>query len=306
MADFEAMTTFAAVIRAGSFRGAGLALRVPRSTVSHRVARLEEELGVRLIERTTRRLRPTTVGEEFFKRCVRILTDIEEAHQSAMSAHRAPRGILRVACNLLFAHRSLTKLAADFTGKYPDVEIEIVTSDGRVNLIEEGFDIAIVAMEPSEDSSLMSRKLSTTERRCFASAAYVAERGLPAHPDHVTSHACLVYGNTRRTIWRFERVGESCAVAITGRISANSLMMVHDAAKRGVGIAALPAFMCFEDVREGRLVPVLEDWFIERTNLRIVYPSNRYLEPRVRLFVDALVAAHNQDFDSGTLLPLRG
>ena len=299
MVDFEAMATFVAVVRNAGFRGAATSMHIPRSTVSHRIARLEEELGVRLIERTTRKLRMTTIGESFFDRCVRILADVEEAHLSVTSAQRAPQGTLRVACTLLFGHLYMARIASDFMRKYPDVEIEIVASNRRVNLIEEGFDLAVVIMGAHEDSSMLARKLAVSEVRCCASPAYVAARGLPSQPEDVASHSCIVYGDSRQTTWRFERPGESRSIALRGRMAVNSLMMAHTAARRGVGIAALPTFLCNDDLHDGRLVPVLGDWLIGRAEMRVVYPSNRYLAPRVRLFLEALVAGYTDAFASG-------
>jgi DNA-binding transcriptional LysR family regulator len=299
MVDFEAMATFVAVVRNAGFRGAATSMHIPRSTVSHRVARLEDELGVRLIERTTRKLRMTAVGEAFFDRCVRILADVEEAHLSVTNAQRAPQGTLRVACTLLFGHLYMARIAADFMRKYPDVEIEIVAANRRVNLIEEGFDLAVVVMGANEDSSMLARKLTISEVRCCASPAYVAARGLPSQPEDVASHSCIAYGDSRQTTWRFERPGEARSIALRGRMSVNSLMMAHTAALRGVGIAALPTFLCNAHLRDGRLVSVLPDWVISRSEMRVIYPSNRYLAPRVRLFVEALVGGYTDAFENG-------
>jgi DNA-binding transcriptional LysR family regulator len=215
------------------------------------------------------------------------------------NAQRAPQGTLRVACTLLFGHLYMARIAADFMRKYPDVEVEIVASNRRVNLIEEGFDLAVVVMGANEDSSMMARKLAISEVRCCASPAYVAARGLPSQPEDVASHSCIVYGDSRQTTWRFERPGEARSIALRGRMSVNSLMMAHTAALRGVGVAALPTFLWHDDVRDGRLVHVLGDWLIGRTEMRVIYPSNRYLAPRVRLFVEALVAGYTDAFASG-------
>jgi DNA-binding transcriptional LysR family regulator len=294
MADFDVMATFVAVVKSGGFRGAATAMRIPRSTVSHRIARLEQDLGVRLLERTTRKLRMTDVGGAFFERCVRILADVEDAHLSVTNVRQVPRGTLRVACTLLFGHLHVIPVAAAFMRKYPDVEMEIVASNRRVNLVEEGFDLAVVALGSNEDSSLVGRKLTTSEFRCFASSDYVAAHGLPARPDELLSHRCIVYGDSRQTTWRFERPGETRTLAIRGCLSVNSLVMAHAAAVQGIGLAVLPSFMCRDDVGAARLHPVLPDWIVERSEMRVVYPSNRYLAPRVRLFVDALIAGYNQ------------
>jgi DNA-binding transcriptional LysR family regulator len=154
-------------------------------------------------------------------------------------------------------------------------------------------------MGAHEDSSMLARKLTISVVRCCASPAYVAARGLPSQPEDVASHSCIVYGDSRQTTWRFERPGEARSIALRGRMSVNSLMMAHTAALRGVGIAALPTFLCNDDLRDGRLVYVLGDWLIGRAEMRVIYPSNRYLAPRVRLFVEALVAGYTDAFASG-------
>jgi DNA-binding transcriptional LysR family regulator len=193
MADLDAMATFVAVVRMDGFRGAATSTHIPRSTVSQRVARLEEQLGVRLLERTARKLRMTDVGQAYFDRCVRILADVGEANLSVSSSHSAPQGTIRVACSLLFGHVYMTKLAADFMRIYPGVDVEIVATNRRVDVIEEGFDLAVVFMDPSEDSGLIARKLHGTELRCCASPAYFAARGVPLEPESVTSRGEPAY-----------------------------------------------------------------------------------------------------------------
>jgi DNA-binding transcriptional LysR family regulator len=302
MADFDAMETFVAVLRKGSFRRAAQSLRIPRSTVSQRVARLEERLGVRLLERTTRTLRATDAGRAYFDRCTRILAEVDEAERAVTEEDRAPRGVLRVASTLLFGHAFLSPIAAEFASKHPDVEIEIVATNRRVSLIEEGFDLAIVFMQANEDSGLVARKLESVHHRCCASPAYVATHGAPKAPEDVSAHACVVYGESRDATWRFEHRDEVRRVAVHGRMSVNSFFMAHDATLRGVGVASIPTFLCGDDIRAGRLVSLFPDWLLNRTEMRVVYPSNRYLAPRVRLFVDALIDGYSASTDRARML----
>ena len=297
MADFDAMETFVAVMRASSFRGAAQALHIPRSTVSQRIARLEERLGARLLERTTRAVRATPAGRAFFDHCVRILADVEEAERAIGDDESAPRGVLRVASSLLFGHVFLSPVAAEFARKHPDVEIEVVAVNRRVNLVEEGFDLAVTFMDVDEDSSLISRKLESAYHAVCASPAYLAEHDVPKSPEDLRGHQCVVFGESRDASWRFERDIDVRRIAVHGRMSVSSFWMAHDAAIRGVGIAAIPLVLCGEDLRAGRLVSLFPDWRVNRTEMRIVYPSNRYLAPRVRLFVDALVEGYNASID---------
>jgi DNA-binding transcriptional LysR family regulator len=289
-------------MRTGSFRGAAESLRIPRSTVSQRVARLEERLGVRLLERTTRAVHATEAGRAYFDRCSRILAEVDEAERAVTEEDRAPRGVLRVASSLLFGHSFLSPIAAEFARKNPGVEIEVVATNRRVNVVEEGFDLAVMFMKVNEDSNLVSRKLESAVHRCCASPAYIAEHGVPRAPEDVRGHTCVVFGEDRNATWRFERGADMRRVAGHGRMSVNSFLMAHDAALRGVGIASLPTFLCGDDIREGRLVSFFPEWVVNRTDLRVVYPSNRYLAPRVPLFLDALIEGYAASIDRGRML----
>ena len=302
MADFDAMQTFVAVMRANGLRGAAQTLRIPRSTVSARVARLEERLGVRLLERTTRTVRATPAGRAFFDHCVRILADVDEAERSITEAGRAPRGTLRVASSLLFGHAFLAPVAAEFARKHRDVEIEVVATNRPINLVEEGFDLAVTFMGVNEDSSLVARKLQSAYHHCCASPAYLAENGVPKTPEDLGAHECVVFSEVRDVAWRFERDREVRRIAVRGRLRVNSLWMAHDAALRGVGIASLPSFLCGADIRAGRLVSLFPAWRVNRTEMRIVYPSNRRLAPRVRMFSDALIAGYNASIEQSQFL----
>lgn len=293
MFDFGALETFVAVVRLGNFSAAASALRLPRSTVSQRVARLETMLGARLLERTTRSVRPTEAGSAYYARCAHILAELEEANAAMTDAGIKPRGQLRVATPMLFGQISLARIAAEFVQKYPEVEIEIVASDRRVHLIEEGFDVAIVVAANYEDSSLIARKLGGGELSCCATPGYVSARGAPRVPDDLREHDCIVNreflaSESDAAKWTFTRERDVRRVDVRGKLTMNSLMMVHAALCAGGGIALLPSFLCAADIAEGRLVRLLSDWDVEPKDIRIVYPSNKHLSPRVRLFVDEL------------------
>ncbi|WP_437524989.1 LysR substrate-binding domain-containing protein [Sorangium sp. So ce726] len=290
MFDFDAMATFVEVAQLGSFSAAAKALRLPRSTVSERVARLEASLGVRLLERTTRVVRPTSAGAAYHERCARILSEMEEANAAVKDLESSPRGVLRVATPLLFGQSFLASVAAAFTQSHPAVEIEIVASEHRVNPIEDGFDVAIMLFASDDDSSLIAQRLKGGDLWLCATPSYLEARGRPKSPAGLDEHACIVYGESRMTRWTFERGREVRRVDVRGALSMNSFGMLHEAVCTGVGIAPVPSILCAEDVRSGRLVRVLADWSIDRKDLRVVYPSNRHLSPRVRLFVDMLVA----------------
>ncbi|MEY4515520.1 MAG: hypothetical protein RLZZ450_7642 [Pseudomonadota bacterium] len=296
MFDFDALETFVAVVRSGNFSSAASALRLPRTTVSQRVARLEAMLGARLLERTTRVVRPTDAGAAYYERCARILAELEEANAALLDATASPRGHLRIATPLLFGQSMLARVAGAFVLKYPAVQIEIVASDRRVNLIEEGFDLAIVVAARIDDSSLITRKLSSGDLSCCATPAYLAARGTPRSPDELRDHDCIVNrefiaSESSAASWTFARGKEVRQVEVRGKLIMNSLMMVDAAMRAGAGIALIPSLLCAADVAPKRLVRLFSEWTIDPNDIRVIYPSNRHLSKRVLLFVDELAKA---------------
>ncbi len=289
MFDLAALQTFAAVVRCGNFTAAAHELHLPRSTVSQRVARLEEHLGVRLLERSTRAVRPTSAGLTYFERCSTILGDIEQANAAASLSTTTSQGLLRVACPILFGHTFLPGILASFAREHGEVEVEVAVTERRVNLIEEGFDVAIRIVDAEESSAYVTRKLGGGRMWCVASPGYIARHGKPRTPEALASHRCIVHGDSRTTSWRFQRGEEVRRIAIHGWMAVSSLLIMHAVARDGGGLTRVPEALCAEDVRAGRLVRVLPEWRDE-LDLRILYPSNRHLSPRVRHFVDAVVS----------------
>lgn len=288
MQDLNEIAIFARVVREQSFTKAARVLGLPKSTVSDRVYRLEERLGVRLLERNTRRLRPTVAGAAYYERCARVLAEIDEANAAVTDIHRSPKGLLRVASPLLFGHAFLGDFVAEFLVHHPEIEIELIVADRRFDVVEEGLDLAIHVIGPIE-ASLVARKIGTAERRCVASPSYLAAREPPKTPKDLHKHSCLVSSNDRRSNWIFSKDGRSEAISVLGRYSVNSLQLALSAALRGAGIAVLPAFFCTEALRAGLLAPVLDGWSLGHSEIHVVYPGNRHLSARVRLFIDALI-----------------
>jgi DNA-binding transcriptional LysR family regulator len=288
MQDLNEIAIFARVVREQSFTKAARALGLPKSTVSERVSRLEERLGVRLLERTTRHVRPTAAGAAYYERAARVVAEIEEANAAVTDIHRSPKGLLRVASPLLFGHAFLGDFVAEFLVTHPEIEIELIVADRRFDVVEEGLDLAIHVLGPIE-ASLIARKIGTAERMCVASPAYLADREAPKAPKDLFRHSCLVSSNDRRANWTFSKDGRSEAIVVQGRYSVNSVQLALSAALRGAGIAVLPAFFCGQALRAGLLAPVLEGWALGRSDIHVVYPGSRHLSARVRLFVDALI-----------------
>ncbi|HET7538787.1 MAG TPA: LysR family transcriptional regulator [Polyangiaceae bacterium] len=288
MQDLNEIAIFARVVKEESFTKAARALGLPKSTVSERVSRLEERLGVRLLERTTRHVRPTAAGAAYYERAARVVAEIEEANAAVTDIHRSPKGLLRIGSPLLFGHAFLGDFVAEFLVAHPEVEVELIVADRRFDVVEEGLDLAVHVMGPIE-ASLIARKIGSAERMCVASPAYLCQREPPKAPKELLKHSCLVSSNDRRATWVFSKEGRSESIAIQGRYSVNSVQLALSAALHGAGIAVLPAFFCAEALRAGHLAPVLEDWSPGRSEIHVVYPGSRHLSARVRLFVDALI-----------------
>jgi len=288
MQDLNEIAIFARVVREQSFTKAARALGLPKSSVSDRVSRLEERLGVRLIERTTRHVRPTAAGAAYYERAARVVAEIEEANAAVTDIHRSPKGLLRVASPLLFGHAFLGEFVAEFLVKYPEIEVELIVADRRFDVVEEGLDLAIHVLGTIE-ASLVARKIGTADRVCVASAQYLASHEAPRTPKDLLKHSCLVTSNDRRANWLFSKEGRTESIAVQGRYSVNSVQLALTAALRGAGIAVLPTFFCAEAIRAGLLSPVLDGWTLGRSDIHVVYPGSRHLSARVRLFVDALI-----------------
>jgi len=276
------MILFAAVVREGSFTGAARHLGLTKQTVSERVARLEEWLGVRLLERTTRRLRVTDAGATYAERCASIALQIDEANSEVQQRQSEPTGWLRVTSPSLYGRRFLGPVIADYLGRYPKVRVEVVLSDHRVNLLEEGLDLAIRIGE-MEDSSLTARKLGEGHVYIVASPGFLKQQGTPAPRDFRTAR-CI----GMRPFETWEITGTQ--VKIEPVLVVNDLEIVCDAAIAGLGIARLPSLVCSEAIREGRLVRLFGSESTALRNVYAVYPSRKHLPAKVRLFIETLAA----------------
>jgi len=288
MVDLNEMRLFSQVVKEQSFTRAARALGLPKSTVSERIARLEARLGVRLLQRSTRSVGPTEVGLVYYEHCARIVAEAEEADARVRDASATPRGLVRVASPQLFGQAFLGSVVVEFLERYPETEVELVLTERKVDLVEEGFDLAILIMEKAE-ASLVVRKLGEAAMVCCASARYVQAHGAPSHPRELPQHACLTFSTSRLGhTWHFERGEEVQQVRLRSRYAVNSIALVRQAALQGLGIALLPHFLCAQDIRAGLLVPLLAPWSIGRAEMRAVYPSRRYLSAAVKALLDLL------------------
>lgn len=295
MDKLVAMTVFRRVVELNGFAAAARDLRLSNAAVSKLVQKLEQGLNARLLDRTTRRVAPTEAGHAYYERCVRILDDIDEA-ESAISHHAAsPRGALRVNAPMSFGIRHLSPVLPAFLGRYPDIRLDLSLNDRFVDLVEEGFDVAI-RIGVLADSSLIARRIARCRTMLVASPDYLARRGQPRTPADLPGHDCLVYTyRSRERDWDFEGPEGSVSVRIDGSLRANNGDMLAQAAAAGIGIAAVPNFIVDELLRAGRVVPLLQDWEPRDVEINAVYPHSRLLSAKVRAFVDHLVERFGSD-----------
>ncbi|HKE17630.1 MAG TPA: LysR family transcriptional regulator [Kofleriaceae bacterium] len=278
------MLVFTRVVQAGSFTAAARALAMPKSSVSRKVSELEDRLGARLLQRTTRKLGLTDAGRLYYERAARIVAEMEEADQAVSQMQAAPRGLLRATAPLSFG--MLGPMVAEYLRRHPDVQVELVCTDRRVDLVDEGFDVAIRA-GPLDDSTLIARSLGVLKRVLVASPAYLRRRGSPRAPADLTQHACISFGaGAAPSVWTLHAGERLVEVRITPRYSVNELDLMLDAARAGIGIAWTAEFATLDDLRAGRLKQVLRDWCSSETPVHAVYPTARHLSPKVVAFVD--------------------
>ena len=285
------MRMYVAVIDGGSFAAAADRLDVSRAMVSKQVQKLEEHLGTRLMNRTTRRLSMTETGRAFYERSAQILLDVEEAEQIAGQMTLTPQGVLRVTIPLSYGQHRLAGILGAYTQAYPLVQLDIALSDRKVDLIEEGFDVAVrIGILPGSD--LIVRKLDVERSIACAAPGYLAVHGMPQTPADLSNHACLGYSLTGGGAdWRFDAPGGPVIVPIAGPIKADNGDIIRLAAVCGAGIAFQPGFIVDEDIAAGRLVRVLPGWHSPEMGVYAVYPSRKHLSAKVRTFVDFLARA---------------
>ena len=279
---------FTAVVDAGSFARAADAQSMSKAAVSRYVADLEKRLGVRLLHRTTRKLSLTEEGEVFSARCRDILASIEESEAELTTRATRASGVLKVSVPLSFGIKHLAPLWSDFMSAHPQVALEVSLSDRVVDLVEEGFDLAIrIARLP--DSSLVSRKLATTRLILCASPEYLRRRGTPKHPSELAHHDVLNYTLlSMGDEWEFEGAQERVTVRVAPRMRSNNGDTCIEAALRGTGIVLQPTFLVSDHLAEKALVEVLSDYRSIELGIFAVFPTRKYVLPKVRLLIDYL------------------
>ncbi len=287
----DGMRAFSQVVASGSFTKAAERLGVSKKLVSKYVGQLEDRLGTRLLNRTTRSISLTEAGSIYHGRCVQLLDDLDEMEQTLHSNTAVPKGKLFISAPVTFGEMYLTEQLILFTEKYPEVTVDLRLNDRTVSLVDEGFDIAL-RIGRLENSSLIARKLAPSHMVLCASPDYLERFGMPEHPDELKDHRCIIDSNFRSgASWPFLVNGEETNKSVTGRITVNSARAALDFALKGGGITYSPTFVAGEEIVRGNLVAVLGDYISYDTNIYAVYNNNRNLAPKVRVFVDFLAAA---------------
>lgn len=291
MDRIAALRVFRRVIELNGFAAAARDLDLSNAAVSKMIKDLEADLGTQLIVRTTRSLRLTDTGHDYFRQITRVLDALAEADDAARSSGAEPRGALRVSAPLSLGLVLLSPMLARFAARYPDIELDVEFGDQAVDLIEGRFDLAIRG-GVLHDSSLKARKLMDIERVVCASPDYLARCGTPQHPDELAGHRCLIYSlSATPRVWLLEKGGETARMAVGGGFRANNSLALREAAVEGLGLALLPKIYAMDALASGRLVRVLPEWRGERHALYGVYPAHREGSLKVRYLLDFLIEA---------------
>ncbi|WP_236515528.1 LysR family transcriptional regulator [Sandaracinus amylolyticus] len=287
----EDMRLFAKVAEARSFTGAARALGVPKQTLSRRVAELEDVLGTQLLVRTTRRLHLTDAGAAYAARCSEIARLADEANAAVRETCETPRGLLRITADPHFGETFVGPLVIEHVRAWPEVRVDVVLTRRRVELIEEGFDVAFrVGHVPDASGALSATHLGAARVRYCASPAYLARRGVPKTPEQLAEHECVVLTSEGPVVrWPFRGAKGPTMITVDGRVRTNGFEMSRAAALAGLGIAIVPEYACAQDLRGGKLRSVLDDFAIDAGGVWIVFASARYLSARVRSFVELAV-----------------
>ncbi|MFA5952898.1 MAG: LysR family transcriptional regulator [Hyphomicrobium sp.] len=289
MDKLDAMNAFVKVVALGSFAEAGRSLGLTRSAVSKAVMELEQLLGARLLNRTTRRVSATEAGLAYYRSCIDVLARIEETELQVSRLHDQPKGILKVNAPVSFGVLYLGGALAEFMERFPDLKVELILNDRFVDPLEEGVDVT-VRIGQLADSSLIARKLAPARRVLVAAPSYMKAFGIPKFPEDLERHRCLSYGHTTTLQrWQLTRGGSVTNVAINSVLCSNNGDVLRSAAIAGQGVTLLPTFLVGPDVAAKRLRLVLEDYPASELGIFALYAPNRYLAAKTRVLIDFLV-----------------
>lgn len=298
MDRFDAMKLFTRIVELGSFTRAAGDLDIPRATATHAIKELEARLGARLLERTTRQVRPSLDGQAFYQRCVQLLAELDEAESSLSMPASNPRGTLRLELHGAHANHVILPRIGEFRARCPQLDLVVSSGDRLVDLVREGIDCVVRAGHP-RDSSLVARRLAVMPEVVCASPSYLEYFGVPHHPDDLDAHQAVGFFASNRDIpYPFEFIvdGQPREYAVGGWISVNDAECYTTCALQGSGLIQVPRFRVEEHLHSGRLVEVLADWPSPPLPVSVLYPQHRQLSPRVKAFIDWVSAVYQDKF----------
>lgn len=296
MDQFKELQLFVEVAESGSISRAAESVDLSISAASRYLISLEARLGVQLVRRTTRNLYLTEAGAEFHRRCKSILSDLGEAEAVIKEAVVRPSGVLRVTASLSFCMLHIAPMLPEFTARYPDIAVDVVAANRYYDIIENGIDVAIRTKVLEPDSNITIRRLASTRRILAASPGYIEANGRPRFPAELVKHRLLNYqlaDNAREL--SFTRGGESVVVKVKPLVESNDGQILRVAALDNMGILVQPKYIVYDDLKAGRLIPVLDDWDLPRLTMNIAFQTRAHLPVKVRLFIDALLERFQQN-----------
>ncbi|MEE9321257.1 MAG: LysR family transcriptional regulator [Granulosicoccus sp.] len=290
MDKYTEMLVFSKAADLGSFSAAARELDLTPSAVSKLITRLEDRLGARLFQRTTRKLNMTVEGHAFNDRCGAILDEIQQAEDAVMALHDKVSGNLRITTVSAFARLQMIKLMPEFMSRYPELRVELELSEREVDLVGEGVDVAIVLSDGLTDESLVARRLAVNKRVICASPGYLKKNGTPVKPDDLLQHNCLTHSAIQHfNDWEFKTANGIQVQRMKGNFHTNSASALHEAVKAGIGIARLASYVVQPSIRAGLIKPLLLDYSADTSSIQLVYPHRRHLSNKVRAFTDFMV-----------------
>lgn len=296
MDRLTALNVFRHAVELGSFAAASRHLALSPAAISKNISELEAHLAVQLLNRTTRRMSLTEAGSTYYDRVVRVLDDLDDADGALHAMQHTPRGLLRVSAPMTVTLLGLSSAMPEFLSRYPELALDLRLDDRRVDIIEEGFDVAIRASGNLEDSSLIARKLMTMEHVVCGAPSYFERFGVPGSPEDLAGHNCIQFPlSGHANEWTFQNAGRTVRVRIDGRYKVTSSLAVRDALRAGFGLSLIPWIYVREDLERGRLCTALDGWSPDEATVYAVYPSKRYLVSKVRVFLDFLAERFGED-----------
>ncbi len=287
MENFGAIPVFVAVIENGGFSAAAEKLGISKSAVSKRINKLETHLGVRLLHRTTRKLSLTEAGERYFERAKQALLAVNQAEDAVTELQGEPQGTLKISAPMSFGRLHMAPLIPKLLKRYPKLQVSLIMDDRKIDLIAEGYDVAIRSGYHLSDSTLIARKLTPLHQVLCASPDYLKQHGVPKIPNELREHNCVLFSYSSDTNeWTLNKKDLSETVKVSGNYQVNNSEALLEALKQGIGIGRLPTFVAGSDLRARRLIKVLDSYHIPSQNFYAIYPEREYLPAKVRVFID--------------------